>query len=161
MLGGGYFIYIMHARLCWYLKYGIHKHISHVTHTLEGTAAHIGRILQRYVSCSTFQLTFKDWQKMFSSVWDKKTFKKLVPSLKMKLRTSQYLFPALFCKRLMSKIHIIKAFESLTCLTFTVLSAEALLYSLLMTSRLHLGWSTSMWLSENSPLKLETVTGFY
>lgn len=51
-------------------------------------------------------------------------------------------------------------FESLTCLTFTVLSAEALLYPRLMASRLHLGWSTSVWLSENSPLKLETVTDF-
>lgn len=43
-------------------------------------------------------------------------------------------------KRLMSKIHIIIAFESLTCLTFTVLSAEAPLHSLVN------GFQTSSWL---------------
>lgn len=58
----------------------------------------------------------------------------------------------------MSKIHIIMAFESLTCLTFTVLSVEALLYALLIASRLHLGWSMALWLSENFLLCSSTST---
>lgn len=52
----------------------------------------------------------------------------------------------------MSKICIIIAFESLTCLTFTVLSAEALLYSVN-------GFQTSSWLKYIDVIEREFSSG--
>lgn len=54
----------------------------------------------------------------------------------------------------MSKNHTIIALESLTCLTFSVLSAEAPLYAPLMASRLHPGCR-----SERPPPKLRAASG--
>lgn len=126
---GGYFIYEVPAGLRWYLKYGIHKQLPHVT-SLDNLAAHNGFILQKKRFLQHILRVTKD---VFQCVRLKKKF---VPGLEI---TSQNLFPPFFCRRLMSRIRIIIAFQSLTCLTFTVLSAEALLYCLLMASRLHLG----------------------
>lgn len=60
MLGEGLFIYIMQSVLCWYLKYGIHKHLPHVSPLNIPSKDHHSR--------GMLQLTFKECQQIFSSV---------------------------------------------------------------------------------------------